>query len=153
MLFPTKSLNPRVAFKKSKSTDLWKKRKLSNFDYLMALNRMAGRTFNDIAQYPVFPWILAGMLHSEKVCSMIINNDTHQRSARPSLIVTHQRQTIKVKGLTFLTPEFTETFQILSGLSTLTGSLFSLSGTTSWKVSDFQHRKSFCMEATIPRQV
>ena len=28
----------------------------------MALNRMAGRTFNDISQYPVFPWILAGKL-------------------------------------------------------------------------------------------
>ena len=25
----------------------------------MALNLMAGRTFNDITQYPVFPWILA----------------------------------------------------------------------------------------------
>ena len=26
----------------------------------MALNRMAGRTFNDLSQYPVFPWILNG---------------------------------------------------------------------------------------------
>jgi hypothetical protein len=25
----------------------------------MALNKMAGRTFNDIAQYPVFPWVLS----------------------------------------------------------------------------------------------
>lgn len=25
----------------------------------MALNLMAGRTFNDITQYPVFPWVLA----------------------------------------------------------------------------------------------
>ena len=24
----------------------------------MALNRMAGRSFNDITQYPVFPWVL-----------------------------------------------------------------------------------------------
>lgn len=32
---------------------------MSNFQYLMALNLMAGRTFNDITQYPVFPWILA----------------------------------------------------------------------------------------------
>lgn len=54
-----KSLNPRVVFKKSKLTDLWRKRKISNFQYIMALNLMAGRTFNDITQYPVFPWILA----------------------------------------------------------------------------------------------
>ena len=32
----------------------------------MALNRMAGRTFNDIAQYPVFPWILCDY-SSEKI--------------------------------------------------------------------------------------
>jgi hypothetical protein len=25
----------------------------------MELNKMAGRTFNDIMQYPVFPWVLA----------------------------------------------------------------------------------------------
>jgi hypothetical protein len=43
----------------SPNTDLWRKRKLSNFQYLMALNLMAGRTFNDITQYPVFPWVLA----------------------------------------------------------------------------------------------
>ena len=54
-----KSLNPRVVFKKSKLTDLWRKRRISNYQYIMALNLMAGRTFNDITQYPVFPWILA----------------------------------------------------------------------------------------------
>lgn len=54
-----KSLNPRVVFKKSKLTDLWRKGKITNYQYIMALNLMAGRTFNDITQYPVFPWILA----------------------------------------------------------------------------------------------
>ena len=59
MLWSPKSLNPRTVFRKSKLTDLWKKRKISNFEYLMRLNRIAGRSFNDITQYPVFPWILA----------------------------------------------------------------------------------------------
>ena len=36
----------------------WQKREISNFDYLMFLNTVAGRTFNDLSQYPVFPWIL-----------------------------------------------------------------------------------------------
>ncbi len=31
---------------------------LSNFDYLMLLNSRAGRTTNDLTQYPVFPWVL-----------------------------------------------------------------------------------------------
>ncbi len=29
------------------------------FQYLMALNTLAGRSYNDLMQYPVFPWILA----------------------------------------------------------------------------------------------
>lgn len=39
-------------------TDLWINGKISNFDYLMAINTLAGRTFNDITQYPVFPWVI-----------------------------------------------------------------------------------------------
>ena len=31
---------------------------VSNFDYLMHLNMAAGRTTNDLNQYPVFPWVL-----------------------------------------------------------------------------------------------
>ncbi|PFH62827.1 hypothetical protein XA68_11608 [Ophiocordyceps unilateralis] len=37
----------------------WQRGELSNFHYLMMVNTMAGRTFNDLTQYPVFPWILA----------------------------------------------------------------------------------------------
>ena len=32
---------------------------MSNFEYLMKLNMAAGRTYNDIQQYPVFPWVLS----------------------------------------------------------------------------------------------
>jgi len=36
----------------------WQRREISNFEYLMFLNTLAGRTFNDLTQYPVFPWII-----------------------------------------------------------------------------------------------
>ena len=32
---------------------------VSNFEYLMHLNREAGRSFKDLTQYPVFPWVIA----------------------------------------------------------------------------------------------
>jgi len=32
---------------------------MSNFDYLMEINSWAGRTMNDLTQYPVFPWVIA----------------------------------------------------------------------------------------------
>lgn len=41
------------------TTKAWQTRQISNFDYLMALNTYAGRSFNDLTQYPVFPWVLA----------------------------------------------------------------------------------------------
>ena len=37
---------------------LWQEGILNNFEYLMFLNVISGRTYNDLAQYPVFPWIL-----------------------------------------------------------------------------------------------
>ncbi len=40
-------------------TQRWENGELTNFQYLMSLNTIAGRTYNDLNQYPVFPWILA----------------------------------------------------------------------------------------------
>jgi WD40 repeat protein len=45
-------------FAKSKWTEMWVRREISNFEYLMALNVSAGRSYNDAAQYPVFPWVI-----------------------------------------------------------------------------------------------
>lgn len=55
---PFLGTNPIEILNKLKLTEKWQKHEISNFDYLMMLNRIAGRTFNDLAQYPVFPWIL-----------------------------------------------------------------------------------------------
>jgi len=44
----------------------WRHREMSNFDYLVTLNTLAGRSYNDTIQYPVFPWILPDYI-SEKL--------------------------------------------------------------------------------------
>ena len=46
-------------------TRRWMKGEISNFHYLMLVNTMAGRTFNDLTQYPVFPWVLADYTSEE----------------------------------------------------------------------------------------
>ncbi|TPP42265.1 Beige/BEACH domain family protein [Leishmania donovani] len=51
--------NPRREPMRLRATALWRNRLLSNFDYLLVLNLLAGRTLNDMTQYPVFPWILS----------------------------------------------------------------------------------------------
>lgn len=38
--------------------DKWSNDYLDNFSYIMILNTISGRTYNDFGQYPVFPWIL-----------------------------------------------------------------------------------------------
>ena len=40
-----------------KMTKLWSERKISNYEYLLYVNHMAGRSFHDLSQYPIFPWI------------------------------------------------------------------------------------------------
>ncbi|EDV24057.1 uncharacterized protein TRIADDRAFT_57150 [Trichoplax adhaerens] len=36
----------------------WTNNKISNFDYLMALNRLAGRRFGDPNNHPILPWVV-----------------------------------------------------------------------------------------------
>ncbi|VDK31748.1 unnamed protein product, partial [Gongylonema pulchrum] len=55
----TSLMTPRQLFKHSDMPQKWQRREISNFDYLMFLNTVAGRTYNDFNQYPIFPWVLA----------------------------------------------------------------------------------------------
>ncbi|KAG9147689.1 hypothetical protein Leryth_014857 [Lithospermum erythrorhizon] len=50
---------PDQLLKRTQLMERWAKREISNFEYLMQLNTLAGRSYNDITQYPVFPWILS----------------------------------------------------------------------------------------------
>ena len=43
----------------SNTTQRWLQGQISNFQYLVYLNTLAGRSYNDLTQYPVFPWVLA----------------------------------------------------------------------------------------------
>ncbi|XP_055608825.1 neurobeachin-like protein 1 isoform X2 [Uranotaenia lowii] len=51
--------SPAELLKSSGLMQKWVNREISNFEYLMHLNTIAGRSYNDLSQYPVFPWILA----------------------------------------------------------------------------------------------
>ncbi len=58
-LMSREPLNPDMVLRNSRLTELWQNHAISNLDYLMHLNIIAGRTYNDFGQYPVFPWILS----------------------------------------------------------------------------------------------
>jgi hypothetical protein len=52
------TMTTKMLLDEHKIVERWQSGELSNFDYLMAHNTLSGRTFNDLCQYPVFPWIL-----------------------------------------------------------------------------------------------
>lgn len=55
-LIPFNECSPEQTAATSKK---WRSGGLSNFEYLMQLNKYASRSYNDLNQYPVFPWILS----------------------------------------------------------------------------------------------
>jgi len=42
-----------------KYAEKWAEGLISNFEYLMLLNKYGGRSFHDVRQYPIFPWIIS----------------------------------------------------------------------------------------------
>ena len=48
---------PKEIFEKEEFTKNWKEGKINTFEYLLILNKYASRSYNDINQYPVMPWI------------------------------------------------------------------------------------------------
>lgn len=52
--FPTEIKNPLLSL-----MDAWRRGAISNYDYLMRLNAISGRSVHDITSYPVLPWVLS----------------------------------------------------------------------------------------------
>ena len=50
----------------------WKRRDINNFDYLMQLNTIAGRTYNDLNQYPIVSQMYM------YICLYYVCNDLNQ---------------------------------------------------------------------------
>ncbi|XP_010506510.1 PREDICTED: BEACH domain-containing protein C2 [Camelina sativa] len=50
---------PEQLLRRTQLMERWARWEISNFEYLMQFNTLAGRSYNDITQYPVFPWIIS----------------------------------------------------------------------------------------------
>ncbi|KAK8866948.1 hypothetical protein M9Y10_009917 [Tritrichomonas musculus] len=50
---------PAIFFAQTGLTEKWRRCEISNFEYLMMLNIISGRSFNDSSQYPFLPWVLS----------------------------------------------------------------------------------------------
>ncbi|KAF1789834.1 protein of unknown function DUF4704 [Phytophthora cactorum] len=55
----SKTASSEQFFRNSPMSTRWIQHEISTFEYIMWLNTIAGRTYNDLTQYPVFPWIIS----------------------------------------------------------------------------------------------
>ncbi|XP_074857149.1 neurobeachin-like protein 1 isoform X3 [Carettochelys insculpta] len=85
--------SPQELFKASGLMQRWVSREISNFDYLIQLNTMAGRTYNDLAQYPVFPWVLRDYTSEE----LDLNNPAVFRDLSKPIGVVNEKNAIAVQ--------------------------------------------------------
>uniref|UniRef100_K7FGC5 Neurobeachin-like protein 2 n=1 Tax=Pelodiscus sinensis TaxID=13735 RepID=K7FGC5_PELSI len=87
------SRSPQELFKSSGIMQKWVNREISNFDYLIQLNTMAGRTYNDLAQYPVFPWVLRDYTSEE----LDLNNPAVFRDLSKPIGVVNEKNAVAVQ--------------------------------------------------------
>jgi hypothetical protein len=50
--------SPADVLKDLQIVELWQSGELSNYEYLYWMNIIGGRSFNDVSQYPIYPWVL-----------------------------------------------------------------------------------------------
>ncbi|CAK9290464.1 unnamed protein product [Gordionus sp. m RMFG-2023] len=87
-------MSPKQLFKASNMTEKWMQREISNFDYLMFLNTIAGRSYQDLNQYPVFPWILSNYETKE----LDLNDPINYRDlSKPIGAINNDRRNIFVE--------------------------------------------------------
>jgi hypothetical protein len=84
-------------FQSLQLTQKWMNRELPTFEYLMALNFISGRTFNDARMYPVFPWIIKD--YSSDALDLRDENVFRDLSKPVGAIDEHRLQQLKTRCL------------------------------------------------------
>ncbi|CRK97431.1 CLUMA_CG010820, isoform A [Clunio marinus] len=57
--FVSDKIDQKINEKPDDIAQKWIENRITNYEYLIELNKIAGRSYNDLMQYPVFPWIIA----------------------------------------------------------------------------------------------
>ena len=76
-----------------KSTEFWSNNLISNYDYIMILNTLSGRTYNDLSQYPIYPWIIK-QYNSELIN---INDENIYRDLKYPIFAQENETRLKLK--------------------------------------------------------
>ncbi|XP_070578950.1 lysosomal-trafficking regulator-like isoform X2 [Ptychodera flava] len=84
-------------------THAWRTGQMTNFEYLTQLNKIAGRTFNDLMQYPVFPFILAD--YTSQILDLE-NKDSFRNLFKPIAVQYKEMESVYVDRYKWLKDEY-----------------------------------------------
>ncbi|XP_018413216.1 PREDICTED: lysosomal-trafficking regulator [Nanorana parkeri] len=84
-------------------TQLWCSGQITNFEYLTHLNKHAGRSFNDLMQYPVFPFILSDYTSETLDLS---NNNIYRNLIKPIAVQSKEKEDRYIDNYKYLEDEY-----------------------------------------------
>ncbi|XP_041921908.1 lysosomal-trafficking regulator isoform X3 [Alosa sapidissima] len=84
-------------------THLWGSGQITNFEYLTHLNKHAGRSFNDLMQYPVFPFILRD--YTSETLDLHDSN-IYRNLSKPIAVQSKEKEDRYVDNYKYLEEEF-----------------------------------------------
>ncbi|XP_050540589.1 lysosomal-trafficking regulator isoform X2 [Daktulosphaira vitifoliae] len=86
----------------SETVNLWRSRQITNLEYLAILNKMAARSYNDLMQYPVMPFVLASYSGKELDLNQI---STYRELRRPMAIQNKKKEAHYIQHYNYLKEE------------------------------------------------
>ncbi|XP_025074143.1 lysosomal-trafficking regulator [Pogonomyrmex barbatus] len=90
---------------------LWRNGALTNWEYITCLNKLAGRSYNDLMQYPVFPFVLADYV-SEKID--LNNPKIYRNFERPMAVQDKKNEQHYINNYNYLKQTLTEGLNLIA---------------------------------------
>ncbi|XP_032666117.1 lysosomal-trafficking regulator isoform X3 [Odontomachus brunneus] len=89
---------------------LWRSGALTNWEYITCLNKLAGRSYNDLMQYPVFPFVLADYVN-EKID--LNNPKIYRNFKRPMAVQDKNNEQHYIDNYNYLKQALSEELNLL----------------------------------------
>ncbi|XP_014603828.1 PREDICTED: lysosomal-trafficking regulator isoform X1 [Polistes canadensis] len=90
---------------------LWRSGALTNWEYIICLNKLAGRSYNDLMQYPVFPFVLADYINDK----IDLNNPKIYRNfKRPMAVQDKKNEQHYINNYNYLKQTLSEGLNLIA---------------------------------------
>ncbi|KAK2579125.1 hypothetical protein KPH14_001295 [Odynerus spinipes] len=90
---------------------LWRSGALTNWEYITCLNKLAGRSYNDLMQYPVFPFVLADYI-SDKID--LNNPKIYRNFKRPMAVQDKKNEQHYINNYNYLKQALSEGLNLIA---------------------------------------